>query len=57
MGVLVTVTKRLIKDLKDLDIKERVETIQMTALSARILRVQKTCCHSNSNGRPQLTLM
>ena len=40
IGVLGTVTKGLIKSLKDLEISGRVETIQTTALlrSARILR-------------------
>ena len=40
IGVLGTVTKGLLKGLKDLKIRERVETIQTTALlgTARILR-------------------
>ena len=39
-GAFGTVTKRLIKGLEDLEIKERVETIQTSAFlgSARILR-------------------
>ena len=40
IGVLCTAAKGLIKGLEDLEIRERVETIQTTALlrSARILR-------------------
>ena len=40
IGALGTVTKGLIKELEDLEIRRQVETIQMTALlrSARILR-------------------
>ena len=40
IGVLDTVTKGLVQGLEDLEIRGRVETIQMTALlrSARILR-------------------
>ena len=40
IGALGTVTERLTKELEDLKIKGRVETIQTTALSksARILR-------------------
>ena len=40
IGAIGTITKRLLKDLEDLEIGGRVETIQMTALlrTARILR-------------------
>ena len=40
IGALGTVIKRLLKGLKDLEVDERVETIQTTALlrTARILR-------------------
>ena len=40
IGALGRVTKELIKGLEDLEIKERVETIQTSALSrsAKILR-------------------
>ena len=40
IGVFGTVTKRLIQELEDLEIRGRVETIQTTALliSVRILR-------------------
>ena len=40
IGALGTVTKGLVKGLENLEIRERVETIQITALlrSARILR-------------------
>ena len=40
IGALGTITKGLLKDLKDLEVGGRVETIQRTALlrTARILR-------------------
>ena len=40
IGAFGTITKRLLKGLADLEVGERVETIQMTALlrTARILR-------------------
>ena len=40
IGAFGTITKGLLKDLEDLDVGGRVETIQMTALlrTARILR-------------------
>ena len=40
IGAFVTITKRLLKGLKDLEVGGRVETIQMTALlrTATILR-------------------
>ena len=40
IGVFSTITKGLLKGLEDLEVGERVETIQMTALlkTARILR-------------------
>ena len=40
IGTIGTVTKWLVKNLEDLEIKGRVETIQITALlrSAKILR-------------------
>ena len=40
IGALGTVTKGLLKDLEDLEVSRRVETIQTTALprKARILR-------------------
>ena len=42
--------ERLLKELKDLEVGGRVETIQTTTLrTARILRrVLETCCHSDS---------
>ena len=57
-GAFGTVTIWLLKGLKDLEIKERVETIQTTALlrTVRILRrVQETwrdLCYSDSSERP-----
>ena len=50
IGELGTVTKGLIQGLVDLEIRERVETIQTTALlkSARLpRRMLEICCHSN----------
>ena len=40
IGAFGTITKRLLKDLKDLEVGGRVETIQMTALlrTARTMR-------------------
>ncbi len=55
IGEFVTVTKRLLKGLEDLEVGGRVETIQTTALlrTARILkRVLETCCHSDSSEKP-----
>ena len=52
-----TVTKGLVQGLEDLEIRGRVETIQTTVLlrSARILRrIQETCCHSDSCGKPSV---
>ena len=54
-GALGTVTKGYLKGLEELEVGERVETIQTTTLlrTARILRrVLETCCHSNSSERP-----
>ena len=41
IGALLTITKGLLKDLEDLEVGGRVETIQTTALlkTARILRL------------------
>ena len=56
--VLDTLTNGLIKGLEDSEIKERLETIETTALirSARILRAvlehEVTCCHSDFSERP-----
>ena len=53
-----TVTKGLLKGLKDLEVVGRVETIQNTTLlrTARILRrvleTWETCCHSDSSKKP-----
>ena len=53
IGAFGTVTKGLIQGLDDLEIRGRVDTIQTTALlrMARILRLEETCCHSNSSKR------
>ena len=55
IGKLGTVTKGLVQELEDLEIRGRVETIQNTALlrSARILkRYEETCCHLDYGGKP-----
>ena len=64
IGAFGTVTKGLLKELEDLEMGGRVETIQTTALlrTARILkeswRLEETCCHSDSNKKKhRLTLM
>ena len=54
-SALSTVTKGLIQELEDLEIRGQVETIQTKALwrSVRILRrVLETHCHSNSSEKP-----
>ena len=40
IGAFDTITKGLLKDLKDMEVGERIETIQMTALlgTVKILR-------------------
>ena len=58
IGAFRTVTKGLLKGLEDLEVGDRVETIQTTALLKtarilrRVLRLEETCCHSNSSERP-----
>ena len=56
IGALGTITKGLLKGLEDLEIGGRVETIQTTALlrTARILRLEETCCHLNSSEKPSV---
>ena len=51
IGAFGTVTKGLFKGLEDLEVGDRVETIQTTLLrTAGILnRVLETCCHSISS--------
>ena len=51
IGAFGTVSKGLLKGLEDLDVGGRVETIQTTTLlrTAKILRLEETCCHSDSN--------
>ena len=57
-GALCTITKGLVQELEDLEIKKRIEAIQTTALLrlARIfIRVQEldeTCCNSNFFEKP-----
>ena len=55
IGAFGSITKGLLKGLKELEVGRRLETIQMTALlrKARILRrVLETCGHSNSSEKP-----
>ena len=60
IGALGTVTRGLVQELEDLEIRGWVETIQTTALlrSARILeeswKLEETCCHSDSSGKPSV---
>ena len=56
-GALKTILKGQVKELEDLEISEKVATIQTTALLrlVRVLRsVLETCCHSNSSERPSV---
>ena len=53
-GTHSTVTKELVQEIEDLEIRGRVKTTQTTALlrSTRILRtVLETCCHLDSSGK------
>ena len=52
ISVLKTLFKGLVNGQKDLEIIGQVETIQTTALLKRVLRLEETCCHSNSNEKP-----
>ena len=58
IGAFGTVTKGLLKGLKDLEVGGQVETIQTTTLlrTARILRrileFEETYCHSESSEKP-----
>ena len=56
--MLRTISKGLVKGLKNIDIREQVDSIQTTAL-LRLARIreeswslEETCCHSNSSERP-----
>ena len=52
IGVISTVTKELVKELEDLKIRGRVETIQIITLAEyweESTRLDETCCHSNSS--------
>ena len=57
IGAFGAVTKALLKGLEDLEVGGRVGTIQTTALLRtarilrRVLRLEETCCHSNSRER------
>ena len=56
IGAFGTVTKGLLKGLEDLEVGDRVDTIQTTVLlkTAReeSWRLKETCYHSNSSERP-----
>ena len=58
IGAFGTVTKGLLKELEDLEVGRRVETVQTTVLSRtakilrRVLEIEETCCHSNSSEKP-----
>ena len=58
IGAFDTVTKGLLKELEDLEVRGRVQVIHKTALlrTARILRrileTEATCCHLNFSERP-----
>ena len=58
IGAFGTVTKGLLKGLEDLEVGNRVETIQTTALLKwpeyweEFWRLEETCCHSISSERP-----
>ena len=52
---LGTVTKELVQGLEDLEIRERVKTIQIIALFRPVgilRRVLETCYHLDSNEKP-----
>ena len=59
IGAFGTITKGLLKGLKDLEVGDRVETIQTTALlkngqntEKSPWRLEETCCHSISSEIP-----
>ena len=58
IGAFCTVTNVLLKGLKELEIRGRVETFESTTLlrAARILResgrIEETCCHYDTSERP-----
>ena len=54
IGAFGTVIEGLLKDLEDLQVDKRVGTIQTTTLlkTARILRLEETCCHLNPSEKP-----
>ena len=58
IGTFGTVTKGLLKGLEDLEVGDRVDTIQTTAslktvsILRRVQETEKTCCHSNYSERP-----
>ena len=55
IGALGTLTKGLVQELEDLEIKGRVKTIQTTALLRSVWeefwRLEVTCCLSDSKRR------
>ena len=52
IGALGTITKGLLKGLKDLEVGGRVETIQTTALIRTARDLRETCYHLNSSEKP-----
>ena len=54
IGAPGMVPKGLVRALEELEIGGRAGTIQSIVLlrSARILRLEETCCHSDSSERP-----
>ena len=58
IGAFGTVIKGLLKELEDLEVGGRVETIQTTALlrTVKILRrswrLEETCCHTDFSEKP-----
>ena len=58
IGAFGTITKGLLKELEDLEVVGRVETIQTTALLRKAKyweesrRLEETFCHSNASEKP-----
>ena len=58
IGALCTVTKELLKELEDLEVEGRVETIQQQHYWEQLeywevsWKIEKTCCKSNSSEKP-----
>ena len=57
IGAFGTITKGLLKGLENLEVGERVETIQIDYWERpeyweESWRLEETCCHSNSSEKP-----